>query len=154
MKAERTPSYQSELHPEYSTGEVQAVPLVDGEYVETKPDVMPASRDSGSIGVHDETLFDQDERNSDGAAYDESTGLHYRNSGVADEAYFVETGEGHIVDPLEFAGTDDAMGPVMDEFASEGTVDLADEWLRQHGSRQFERPIDFPQAPEGTQNVA
>lgn len=72
------PSYQSDAL-SHSTGHV------------------PVSRDSGVIGLHEENLFDEDERSSDGARYDESTGEPYDNSTFTDEQLITEE-IGHIVD--------------------------------------------------------
>jgi hypothetical protein len=61
---------------------------------------VPTTHDSGVIGLHNTNLFDQDERVSDGALYDEATGEPYDNSTSTDEKYFEGPDSiGHIIDP-------------------------------------------------------
>lgn len=55
----------------------------------------PGTHDSGVDGLHNENLFDQNERN-DGARVNEATGLPYDNSTTTDETIILETGH---IDP-------------------------------------------------------
>ena len=59
----------------------------------------PVARDVDHLGLHEENLYDEDERKSDGAKYNELTGEPYDNSTETDETLISQMG--HIVS-LEF----------------------------------------------------
>ncbi len=68
-------------------------------------DDIPETYDTGCDGLHNENLFDQNER-SDGALYNEATGEVYDNSTFTDESLFWHEGQpvdgqmGYVFDPL------------------------------------------------------
>ncbi len=80
-------------------------------------DSVPEIYDGGYIGLHQDNLFDQDERVVDGALYDEATGKRYDNSTATDEGLF-QDGDGrigHIIVDPEGEATEDKE---MDEAAA------------------------------------
>lgn len=84
------------------------------------------SRDSGVIGLHEDNLFDEDERSSDGGMYDEASGVRYDNSTLTDETYYGATGTGRTIDTLNIGDSEDVMGELHQK------NDDAAKWLAQH----------------------
>lgn len=94
-----------------------------------KPRKSERSRDTGTVGLHDTNLFDEDERSSDGAQIDEADGTPYDNSTFTDHGYYTQTGEGAIYDPMTTEGSlEDIMGAIPQQ---EGAHELDDaaRWL-------------------------
>lgn len=56
----------------------------------------PVTHDTDVAGLHEDNLFDQDERSVDGSRYDEATGEPYDNSTATNESAILETGH---IDP-------------------------------------------------------
>lgn len=97
------------------------------------------------LGLHDENLFDQDER-TDGTRIDKATGKPYDNSKSTDEDYFAEGSKrqiGRIVD--------------LDAPIEREEMDAAAAWLAEHDVKQLPGQIgdgDYRSVPEKVSHVS
>jgi hypothetical protein len=100
------------------------------------------NRDSSADGLHEETFFDEDERRSDGALYDERNGKPYENSTSIDPQLVLRMG--HVIDLAA-----DVQGPSEDVMGSvEEDDDFTAQWLKEHEA------VAVPESKKSLDNVA